>query len=109
MLNDILNAVLPHLLEIMAALLTTVLSAAALKAKAKWGIEIEAKHREALHSAIMSGIMAATAQKLTGGRVIDFALAHARSSSPDAITALQASQAVLQNLAEAKLKQLGLK
>lgn len=99
------SAVLPSILEIAGIALMAWLARVSLYAKAKWGIEIEAKHREALHSAIMSGIRAALAKGLTGSEAVDAAVAHATASVPDAITALNPATQVLINIATAKLKE----
>lgn len=52
-MNDLLNAILPTLLTLIGAILSFILARAADVAKARWNIEIEARHREALHSALM--------------------------------------------------------
>ncbi|HCO90946.1 MAG TPA: hypothetical protein DIT40_08235 [Alphaproteobacteria bacterium] len=65
------------------------------------GIQIEARHREALHSAIMTGVR--TAMKggtLSTEAMTDQAIAYARESVPDAIRALAPNNIVLRKLAE---------
>ncbi|RWR26808.1 hypothetical protein D2T29_19720 [Sinirhodobacter populi] len=100
------SAVLPSLLEIAGLFLMAWLARVSTFAKEKWGIEIEAKHREALHSAIMSGIRSAVARGLTGPAAIDAAIQHATASVPDAIAALNPASQVLINIASAKLKEV---
>jgi hypothetical protein len=76
------------------------------------GIQIEAKHREALHSAMMTGVAAALAR----GRVkasevtvdvksviVKEAVEWAYKSVPDALNALGASPTALAELASAKI------
>ena len=104
-METILNAVVPQLLEIVALILAAVLTWAAAKAKAKWGIDIEEKHRLALHSAIMTGVRLALAKGMDGPSVVTAALDHARLSVPDAINALGAGKTVLINIAEAKMQE----
>lgn len=104
-METILNAVVPQLLEIFALILAAVLTWAAAKAKAKFGIDIEARHRDALHSAIMTGVRLALANGMSGGAVVTAALDHARLSVPDAINALGAGKTVLINIAEAKMQE----
>ncbi|QEU08244.1 hypothetical protein [Paracoccus yeei] len=104
-METILNALLPQLLEIVALTLAAVLTWAAAKAKAKFGIDIEARHRDALHSAIMTGVRLALANGMSGGAAVTAALDHARLSVPDAITALGAGKTVLINIAEAKMQE----
>ncbi len=104
-METILNALLPQLLEIVALILAAVLTWAAAKAKAKFGIDIEARHRDALHSAIMTGVRLALAKGMSGPSVVTAALDHARLSVPDAINALGAGKTVLVNIAEAKMQE----
>lgn len=104
-MDAILNAVIPQLLEIFALILAAVLTWAAAKAKAKFGIDIEARHRDALHSAIMTGVRLALAKGMGGQAVVTAALDHARMSVPDAINALGAGKTVLINIAEAKMQE----
>lgn len=72
----------------------------------KFGIEIEARHREALHSAIMSGALRVV--ELGGDRneILKEALFYAKRSVPDAIRGLAAEDRILRELAEAKLQQV---
>lgn len=103
LLTDIYTAVLPTLLELIGAILGIVLLRASAVAKARWGIEIEARHREALQSAVMSGIAAALAKGLKGSDAIDAAVKHVEASVPEALAALKPSAQVLTNIAAAKL------
>lgn len=96
---------LPIALTFIAAFLARVLAAAAKVAQDRWGIEIEATHRDALHSALMSGIRAALSRGLTGQAVVDAAVAHARGSVPDALAHLNPAAEVLANLAKSKLRE----
>ena len=60
-LSQIYAATLPPLLLILSTILGRIIAKAAMVAKDRWGIEIEARHREALQSAMMTGISAALA------------------------------------------------
>ena len=71
----------------------------------KFGIDIEARHRDALHSAIMTGVRLALVNGMSKEAVVTAALDHARLSVPDAINALGAGKTVLVNIAEAKLQE----
>ncbi len=53
-MNAFLTAIAPHFLELIAAIVTIIIGWLAAQARARWGIEIEARHREALHSALMT-------------------------------------------------------
>lgn len=102
-LLDIYTAILPTILQAIAGVLGLLLIRAANVASTRWGIEIEARHREALHSAIMSGIRAALSRGSTGQDAVAAALAYVQESVPDALAALKPSQEVLTNLAKARL------
>jgi hypothetical protein len=54
-LTGLVQALLPHALEILGAVLTVLIGWAADAARRNWGIQIEAKHREALQSALLTG------------------------------------------------------
>jgi hypothetical protein len=105
MLDGIMNAALPYVLEFVGVLLSGVLLWVARQFHAKTGIEIEARHREALHSAIMTGLRHAA----QGGAITDRqalareAVEYARRSVPDAIKGLRAGGDVLLDLAESRL------
>lgn len=102
-LTALLQALLPHFLEILGATLTVLIGWAADTARRRWGIEIEARHREALHSALMTGARMAIQRGLTGAKAAELAVGYAQSSVPGAIRALQPAPEVLSNLARAKV------
>jgi hypothetical protein len=104
-LTTLYTAILPTLLQLIGALLGILLIRASTYASARWGIEIEARHREALHSAIMSGIRAALTKGLSGQAAIDAAIVYANDSVPDALEALGPSFETITALAEAKLRE----
>jgi hypothetical protein len=99
------TAILPTLLQVIASVLGLLLIWATGTMKARWGIEIEARHREALQSAIMSGIRAALTKGLSGAEAVNDALSYTERSVPDAIAALAPSPGVLVDLAQAKLRE----
>jgi len=84
----------------------------------KFKIEIEAKHREALHQAIMTGLMLAlkkagiekeglSLMSATQKReIVDVALAHVNTSTPDALKGLNTTttSTAVNNIANAKLE-----
>ncbi len=105
MLNDLLQELMPVALSGLSLLLTALIGSAAQTAKQRWGLDIEARHREALHRAMMSGIRAAV-DRGPNEAVEDLACAaveHAKASVPDAIRRLRPSDNVLENLARSKL------
>lgn len=106
-MDHIWQILAPHVLEILGVALSAIIASAAGYAKRKWGLDIEARHREALHSALLTGIKMATARNLDTGRAVDLAIDYARLSVPDAITALRPIKGVLESIARAKLVEVG--
>lgn len=105
-MQSIITAASPHILELLGVLLTGIIGWAAAAARRKWGIEIEARYREALHSALMTGAQLAMKNELTGKAAIDLVLRYIKQSVPDAIGSLKPSPDVLTDLAKAKLEQV---
>lgn len=103
-LNDILAATMPALITLFGTALTIILNRAASAARERWGIEVEARHREALHSAIMSGVQAALLKGVARSEAVEAAVTYAKKSVPDAIRNLSPSPDVLKSIAEAKLR-----
>ena len=106
MLNEILEALSPLLLAAVAALLTLFLGWLTVTFHRQFGTEIEAKHREALHSAMMMGVSRATELDGDPNAITREALAYAKRSVADAIRALGANDDILWDLAEAKIRQV---
>ena len=102
-LNTVIAAIAPQLLTAIGALLTVLIGWAADTARRRWGIQIEQAHREALHSAIMTGVKLALQRGMSGPQAAELAVGYARASVPDAIAALGARDDVLANLARAKI------
>lgn len=100
------TAVMLHVFEIISILLASMLGWAANTARKKWGIDIEAKHRAALHSAIMTGARLALQRGLTGQEAINQILQHVQISVPDAVIGLDARTEVLGNLAKSKMQEI---
>ena len=111
----------PYAKTALDALTTILIAWAAKKFSDKTGIDIEAKHREALHSAAMTGINSALAElsappdaarvAAVQGQLLDQAAAWVRKSVPDALTHFGLgtdpdSQAKLKKLIEGKLGEL---
>lgn len=94
---------LPVLVQIFGLILGGLLFSLSRLARQRWGIEIEAAHREALHLALMSGVRAALARGLNGPAAAASAVAYAGRSVPDALSALKPGEGVLASIAEAKL------
>ena len=103
--ETILEAALPQLIQIVGIVLMAVIGWAATAAKAKWGIDIEAKNRVALHSALMTGVMAALGRGATTQEAVEAALDYVVQSVPDALATLKPSQDILRDLATAKVQE----
>lgn len=94
-----------------AAIITAAITWAA-AAFTKWsGIQIEAKHREALHSALMTGVRMAL-ERLGAGfgqtaktNVALEAIGYVKTSVPDAIRHLGPDDAHLLAMADAKIQE----
>lgn len=104
-LTELYGSLLPTILTVIGMILTWLIAGVAQVIKARWGIDIEAAHRAALHSALMSGITAALSRGLSGSDAVSAAVSYATKSVPDALAALDPSSEVLHSLAESKLRQ----
>lgn len=105
-LDSFLAAASPGIIDLIGLALTGIIGWAAAAARKKWGIEIEAKHREALHYALWTGAQLAMKHELTGRAALDLIIGYVRQSVPDAIGNLKPSAEVLTDLAKAKLEQV---
>ena len=87
---------------LLGTILTVIIGAAAKAFRAYTGIQIEAKHRQALHEAMMSGVEAAITHGAGEGMrtIKQLAIAHAYRSVPDAMRALVPGDTVLDTIAE---------
>lgn len=103
---EISAAVLPALVTLFGTVLTIIITQATKVARERWGVEIEARHREALHAAVMSGLQAALLKGQLGKAAVDAALDHVAVSVPDALKKLSPSRDVLTSIAEAKLREI---
>lgn len=96
-------------LPIVATITTALIGWAAAKLRARWGIEIEARQREALHSALMTGAQLALARlgpQASQTALLAETLNYAQSSVPGAISGLRPAAGVMSNLALAKIATL---
>ena len=107
MLSTIWIAVQPALPELIAMAATAVVANVATIARKRFKIEIEAKHREALHAALETAAQLALSRQLTAQAAVNLILGYVRESAPDAIKALKPGADILENLARAKLAKAG--
>ena len=96
-------------LPIVATITTALIGWAAAKLRARWGIEIEAAQREALHQALMTGAQLALARlgpQASQAALTAEAVKYAQGSVPGAISGLRPAAGVLSDLALAKIATL---
>lgn len=104
--SEVINTVTPELLKILSVVLMFMLGWVLQWVRAKTGIDVQARHRESMHSALMTAARLAAARQLTGDAAMALILDYVRKSVPDALASLQPSPAVLKDLAESKLQQV---
>ena len=101
-------AVLPPVLSLISVVITVLIGMAATALKNRANITIEQAHRDALHSAIMTGVQAAMRRAGPADLpkvAITETIKYVHQSVPDAVKALRPSDRVLFDLVEAKLTQ----
>ncbi|RHZ90456.1 hypothetical protein D1114_23105 [Cereibacter sphaeroides] len=101
--GDLLIALTPSLLDLAGVALTALIGFATVRFQRWTGIQIEARHREALHSAIMTAARVAVARGLTREVASEFVAAYVRTSVPDALKRLQPSAETMDALVRSKL------
>ncbi|ACM02882.1 Hypothetical Protein RSKD131_3022 [Cereibacter sphaeroides KD131] len=104
--SDLLTALTPSLLDLAGVALTALIGFATVRFQHWTGIQIEARHREALHSATMTAARLAMARGLTREVAIEFVAAYARASVPDALKRLSPSAETLDALVRSKLLEM---
>lgn len=101
-MEEIFEAIAPHLLELFMALVTLATGYATLKLRQLTGVELDAKHRESLHSAIRTGVTVMLERGASGEVLKEGVKQYVKDSVPDAIKALLPGESVLENLIAAK-------
>ncbi|MWP39375.1 hypothetical protein GQY15_17550 [Rhodobacter sphaeroides] len=101
--GDLLIALTPSLLDLAGVIVTTLIGFATVRFQRWTGIQVEARHREALHSAIMTGARVAIARGLTREVATEFVSAYVRASVPDALKRLSPSVETMDSLVRSKL------
>ncbi|ABN78474.1 hypothetical protein [Cereibacter sphaeroides] len=101
--SDLLTALTPSLFDLAGVVLTALIGFATVRFQRWTGIQIEARHREALHSAIMTAARVAVARGLTCKVASEFVAAYVRASVPDALKRLSPSAETLDALVRSKL------
>lgn len=101
-LSEIFTQAAPALYDLIGIVLMVALTWASNELR-KWvGIQIEDKHRVALHSALMTGIRTAIEKNPGAARdlLVNDAVAYARQSVPDAIKKLSPDNFILRRIAD---------
>ena len=111
LIDSIQSAVQPVIVDLLLTLILGLIAWFMRLLPERWRMDIEARHREALHSALNTGVgmvidiaqkhPAVLAPDLAASRVIDYV----QRSVPDAIKRLGPSRAQLEEMARAKLQQ----
>lgn len=104
--NSIMETLAPPLLNVLSVVVTAAISVAAARFTQLTGVQIEARHREALHSALMTAARVAVERNFSGANAVSFVEDYARRSVPDAIRALAPSPTTLEALARSKIRQV---
>ncbi|MGC9447649.1 hypothetical protein [Cereibacter johrii] len=105
--SDLLTALTPSLLDLAGVALTALIGFATVRFQRWTGIQIEARHREALHSAIMTAARVAVARGLTRDVATEFVSAYVRTSVPHALKRLSPSAETMDALVRSKLLEAG--
>ncbi|ODM43942.1 hypothetical protein [Cereibacter johrii] len=103
--SDLLTALTPSLLDLAGVVLTALIGFATVRFQRWTGIQIEAQHREALHSAIMTAARVAVARKLAPDAATEFVASYVRDSVPDALKQLAPPASTLDALVRSRLAQ----
>lgn len=111
MIDIIQSVVQPVLVDLLLTLILAVIAWLMRKLPERWRLDIEARHRDALHKALDTGIGLAidTMQKHPSIAAPDMAIGvvldYVERSVPDALRKLAPSRAHLEDMARAKLQQ----
>lgn len=101
----------PVMLEAISVVLMAAIVYVTNLVRKKTGLEIEARHREALHSALMTGVQSAIKDgpQAAKSQIIEEAVAYARFSVPKAIAQLGPDNFLLRKIAERYANQVMVK
>ena len=110
-IDSVQNIVQPVIVDLLLAIILGVIAWIMRRLPERWRLDIEAKHRAALHSALNTGVglVIDAMQKHPGVLAPDLAttkiIDYVGRSVPDAIKKLGPSRAHLEEMARAKLQQ----
>lgn len=101
-----LDYLTPYIPVLLDAFVYGIVAYVALLARRWTGVQIEAKHREALHSAIRNGVLQAASRGMTGTDAARLVEGYVTESVPDALKRLAPEPNVLAGLIRAKMTEL---
>lgn len=103
--NQLMTDLLPSLIGALSILIGAAITWGARVFSVKTGLEIEQKHRDALHSAVMSGVNAALTDGPRAAReeIVDRVIGYVEGAVPDALEKLGPSNFILRKLVEGKI------
>ena len=109
-----MNPYLEAFLPIISLVITTMLGVAVAYIKKKYDIDVEVADRQALHSALQTGIQAAIQKServvdpayINKEKIISEAVSYAEKSVPDAVRRLEPTPEVMAHIALSKLAQI---
>lgn len=96
----------PYIPVLLDAVIYALLGWAALAFQRWTGVQIEARHREALHSAIRNGVLQAASCGMTGTDAARLVEGYVTESVPDALKRLAPEPNVLAGLIRAKMTEI---
>ena len=97
---DVILEILVPVISAMVAVLIPIAIAAVMKLLKKWGLEMEANHRDALQSALQNAARIALS-RATGGKIaMSAGIDYVKSSVPDAISSFDLSDDRIKELLE---------
>lgn len=103
-LLSLYQLLLPAVLPIISTVVGAVLLRLSATVKDRWGIEIEARLRETLHSALMTGISMAFSKGLSGDEAVKAAVGHViTKGAPAAVDYFELDLNDLAEMASGKL------
>ena len=106
MWSELMEALAPHLVDASMAVVSLATGYVVILIRRYTGIQIEERHRQALHSAIRTAVVAMTERGLTGEDLVKAVKDYVRQSVPDALAWLVPGDGVLSTLIKAKVREL---
>lgn len=107
MLQTILVSIQPYIVELASVGVAVVVANTSTYLNRKWRLDINEKHKQALHNALMNGIRSALAQDISLRKADVFAVDYAKRTTPDAIKHFKVTDGVLRDIASSYVSYFG--